>query len=54
MKKNAEELSLRTVVTAIIILIVLIVLITIFNQQVGTVLRGFSDQISNILSLGGK
>lgn len=50
MHKNAEELSLQTIVVFLIIIIVVVILLIVFRDQFGVIANYFSNIIKDITS----
>ena len=54
MRKNAEELSLQTIIAFIIIIVVLVVMILLVTGQFGSISNYFSEIIKSITGTGTK
>lgn len=51
MRKNAEALSLQTIIIFIIAVLVLVVVVIAFRSQFGSLVSSFSDIIKNIIGI---
>ncbi len=48
MRKNAEELSLQTIVVFLIVIIVLVIIIIVFKDQFSAIANHFSNLINGV------